>query len=478
MFLPTLFWVSKHPDGFFESNAINETKYFDDQREVEYFCFNQQYHRAPKQTGLRHIITGFFLGAGASDRDHSEDRRSSWQAVQHRNRRQVCPQATRRDIESFQNAMGVCFKAAVDAGLSIAVSPRLDDGCGLGGWRNGLLFDPFKKYGEWSYMDIMITPLVEALRGAITDATKVWFSLQGEMSATVMYHPQQYIRMMDVVRANLLKDRPDSWAPSLKIGLQMNYNKLCACVEEDAIHPDFESSLAKIIHHFDLPAIKRVFQATEFIGMSSYPSLSPGFRESDLENALWQFARELKFFGVSLEKLTMVAGKELHWTEYGVGGGMCQSGNCIAKTAAQAAHYPYFGIWGPYREDTDPWQLNSMEVSQPRKYLWYFYNQTAHYLANQRYRYRVDGCFLWSTGSWDVLAIYPESTSSDGSYFDPTVNDIIKKHNTKAHLDGHAFVAPSRIAKKKFSSGIDTRLTVREEIIKSNMDRRRSLLLS
>ena len=26
---------------------------------------------------------------------------------------------------------------------------------------------------------------------------------------------------------------------------QMNYNKLCACVEEDAIHPEFESSLAK-----------------------------------------------------------------------------------------------------------------------------------------------------------------------------------------------------------------------------------------
>lgn len=42
---------------------------------------------------------------------------------------QVCPPATKDDIERFQRAMGVCFKAAVDAGLSIAVSPRLDDGC-------------------------------------------------------------------------------------------------------------------------------------------------------------------------------------------------------------------------------------------------------------------------------------------------------------------------------------------------------------
>lgn len=51
--------------------------------------------------------------------------------------------------------------------------------------------------------------------------------------------------------------------------------------------------------------------------------------------------------------------------------------------------------------------------------------------AVQRWRYRVDGCYLWSTGSWDVLAVYPESTSTEGSYFDPVVADIIAKHNKK-----------------------------------------------
>lgn len=29
-------------------------------------------------------------------------------------------------------------------------------------------------------------------------------------------------------------------------GMQMNYNKLCACITEDAIHPEFEASLAKV----------------------------------------------------------------------------------------------------------------------------------------------------------------------------------------------------------------------------------------
>ncbi len=31
----------------------------------------------------------------------------------------------------------------------------------------------------------------------------------------------------------------------------------------------------------------------------------------------------------------------------------------------------------------DPWQLNAAKAPPPRKYLWHFYNQTAHYLENQ-----------------------------------------------------------------------------------------------
>ena len=41
------------------------------------------------------------------------------------------------------------------------------------------------------------------------------------MSATVMYYPQKYLELMDVVRGRLLEGRPASWAPNLKIGLQV-----------------------------------------------------------------------------------------------------------------------------------------------------------------------------------------------------------------------------------------------------------------
>lgn len=42
----------------------------------------------------------------------------------------------------------------------------------------------------------------------------------------------------------------------------------------------------------------------------------------------------------------------------------------------------------------------------------------------------------------------------------------------QAREDGHSFLAPSRVPKKKFSSGIDTSLTIRIEKPKNNMDRR------
>lgn len=60
------------------------------------------------------------------------------------------------------------------------------DRCGLGGWRNGLRFDPFKKYGDWSYVDIMLDPLVNALRSAMTADTKVCAVLCSSSCAYMM----------------------------------------------------------------------------------------------------------------------------------------------------------------------------------------------------------------------------------------------------------------------------------------------------
>jgi len=51
---------------------------------------------------------------------------------------------------------------------------------------------------------------------------------------------------------------------------------------------------------------------------------------------------------------------------------------------------------------------------------------------NKAFKYQVSGIFLWNGGSWDVQGIYPESTTTDGSYRDPTLVPLISAHNTLA----------------------------------------------
>lgn len=50
------------------------------------------------------------------------------------------------------------------------------------------------------------------------------------------------------------------------------------------------------------------------------------------------------------------AGKEIHWIEWGIGGGMAQTGDQPANNASAAAWWPYFGIFGPYNASRDPWR--------------------------------------------------------------------------------------------------------------------------
>ena len=71
-------------------------------------------------------------------------------------------------------------------------------------------------------------------------------------------------------------------------------------------------------------------------------------------------------------------GKELWWNEYGVGGGASQDGNTPAKTAAQAAATPFFGVFGGYVKARDPWQ-----TPQVKDYNHYFYRQTLAYLDSR-----------------------------------------------------------------------------------------------
>ncbi len=45
---------------------------------------------------------------------------------------------------------------------------------------------------------------------------------------------------------------------------------------------------------------------------------------------------------------------------------------------------------------------------------------------------QVDGVFIWNDASWDVQAVYPESTTSEGSYRDTYLVNLFNQHNARA----------------------------------------------
>nr|QOL01152.1 putative extracellular protein CSOL_075 [Pseudococcomyxa simplex] len=383
MFTPTLFWVDKN---FQQRKSVNS------QGNVTYYCYSRQ--------------------AGG-----------------------VCPQATAADIQGFQSGMAACFQKAIDLGLStIAVAPHLDDGLGYGGWRNGLLFDPAKKYGNYSYADIMLNPLADALAQVATSSTRIYLAMQGEMSATVFYFPASYVRLLPVLRRRLSAGSASSG--NIKLGVSTNFDKLCGCVLQDMVDPSqylqqFPAAFAPLKSRFDLTSLSTLYSSVDFIGISAYPSLKPNFTTNQIESATQQFDLEIKNFGIDIKDLIFNQGKELFWNEYGVGGGSSQDGNTPATTAAQAAATPFFGVFGAYTLARDPWK-----TTEVRSYNHYFYRKTLEYLDSRGTcsgcQYRVDGVFIWNDASWDIQGIYPESTTSEGTYRDTYLVNLFNQHNARA----------------------------------------------
>jgi hypothetical protein len=41
----------------------------------------------------------------------------------------------------------------------------------------------------------------------------------------------------------------------------------------------------------------------------------------------------------------------------------------------------------------------------------------------------IAGVFVWSVGSFDIFGVHPVSTSSRGSFADPSITAMVKKAN-------------------------------------------------
>lgn len=66
--------------------------------------------------------------------------------------------------------------------------------------------------------------------------------------------------------------------------------------------------------------------------------------------------QEARAAGIDVAAIIASRGLELHYSEFGLGGGQSPTGRTPARTADQVARTPFYGVNGPYRKSADPWQ--------------------------------------------------------------------------------------------------------------------------
>jgi hypothetical protein len=317
-----------------------------------------------------------------------------------------CADFTWAAIDRFERGVRACMARAVAHGMHLAVVPHLDDGAGQGVWRNSVVFEPTAKHGGFSYADVLLYPLARAIRDTMAPTTRVYLATQGEMGATVFAHPGPYAYLLDELRGMIAGGDPGR-VGRVEVGVSLNFNVVAGGVGA-----------------IDQAEVRRLFEAADFVGLSSYGPVDPYPHPDDFDRTIDGFAAELAGHGLDLRALHD-GGTRLHFSELGIGGGVRGEGDLRAQTRAQAAATPYFGVYGEYRADRDPW------VGDLAAFRRDFHAAALTHLRGGG-RWRVDRAFLLSLDSWDVQAVYPISTSAQGSYRDEAIVAAIRAHNASA----------------------------------------------
>ncbi len=333
----------------------------------------------------------------------------------------VCPMLDKKAVQEFKEGLTDCFQYALKKGrevngkpLSIAIVPHIDDGGTSGRWRNTIAFDPYPRQDmdcdqdpSRSYYCALLKPVAEALAASLDQDSAVYFALQGEMGATVFAYPDSY-RLMSKELKRIIQSGPNVKDPKkVEVGLSLNFNRVSG-----------------ELFRFDQSKVKQLFDSKviDFIGLSSYGEISFKPYPTEFENTINTFAGELDYFGISLQQL-MDEGVELHFSEFGPGGGNINGQK--SGSAWSAASSPWGGVHGPFATATNPWSQSDLKAFQED-----FYCAGLHYLEGGFGRkWKISHAFIWNLTSWDVQAVYPFSISADGSYRNETIATWIREYN-------------------------------------------------
>jgi hypothetical protein len=182
------------------------------------------------------------------------------------------------------------------------------------------------------------------------------------MSATIMRYTRQWAQLVPIIR-NIISDQH----ADVKVGIGLNFNNVDATETRSALASDADgyfvgsgqraaapapaadgqqAPLAKgsaTAPKIDSTGVKQLLQQViDFVGVSVYaPITGPDFRLNELENSAFVCGDNLRYFadGVRLADLVRAGKLELHYSEFGLGGG--SPGNqrvCTAYLVPWGAH--------------------------------------------------------------------------------------------------------------------------------------------
>ncbi len=319
----------------------------------------------------------------------------------------------------IKNDWAACFAHALDLGMDLSFLPHLDDGHRVGAWRNNMALAADQRIGSdaHSYKEIMLDPLaiaaVEAIKASGRRDARIYFALQGEMGAPIFYDPAGFRRAAIDLRKKFAEVER-THGTRVQMGISLNFNAVSGGIDNT-----------------DRTALRALFRAVDFVGLSSYGWLDVWPTAANFDRTVDSFAEELLEFGIDLASLVREQGKHLHFSELGIGGGADSSGRKIASELWEYAAYPYYGIFGSFDPDLNPWASDNGRAFQRE-----FYRAAVDFASRPVEPWRVgfgywliDKAFLWSLSSWDVQAIYPSTQNAFGSYRNERVMCLLYHHN-------------------------------------------------
>eukprot|EP00775_Hariotina_reticulata_P003580 gene3580-3846_t len=345
--------------------------------------------------------------------------------------------ASSDSIFRWQKGLQACFKYAIDQGFRtlhilghwdplhpVLLRPTT--------WRNLMDISPRQKAAGYTYEDVLVRPVIQALNAVPSSATSIWFSISGEMGLSNYLYSKEWKKLLEDTRNQLRSKR---WN-SVKVATALNWQMFCGCVAPSNIMPgafdpiNYNNSFARKfgeVKQYALPLVpdfKALLAANDYLGVSAYGSNYPlsNLRWWHMELPMYTLAYELRFFGIDLKQYMK---KPVIHVEQGLGG-VLKYGMLPAPDLATVSRYPFSGNWpvDGYSKEVDPWQREDFA-----KYRRSFYKAALELLARKAGQFRVDGAFVWSVGSFDIFGVHPISTSSRGTFADKSIIEIVKRNN-------------------------------------------------